>query len=908
MKPLGVYAFISLLFVGVVGAFLAPVQVFAQGIDRQTESKNVLNTVDTYDYYQGGVNSHFQAASSALDNQQGTSTTQTEATARFKTYLATISGAYTSTFNQEKNKGTRPVDAQLIAITAYNTALTSPANLSPIANYSASAPQRTVISQLSKKISDAAFAAEQIKRGNITAGSADAGVLMGGSQTIVNAGQGNTNTAVKTSADGGCALLGSSPISSCLSAAVNWLIKNIFLEFAGVFLWLTANMLNYAIQIGILNFSQWAPEALYPIWVIVRQIVSLAIVFIGLYLGFMYILGKEDKFEKYIPWVIIFALFVNFSYPLARTAVDISNIVSLNVYSSAVGNDALTATLGSPNTAGSLVMSRLGLSGLILSATKVNDGSAGILKELNSLPASLLAVAFVMYAAYIFFMVTALIVVRTVALVFLTIASPVLFVDSVLPILGDRAQQIRKIFFEQLAVGPIFMIMFALTLKFLQVFSDGPMKNVGTGGDATIKTFFNILMMLIMLHIMLKVTKSVSGTLGQYATDAMGKVGGFGLGVASGGAGLLARGTLGRAALAAKQSKWVTNNQDSFLGRRAYDMSNSLAKSTFDLRNSKVVAGKMDKIGLGMGMGRKVGYEAAREAKIKDGTERGDRTGIYQENIYDKDTGKLLHEKGDKDLSDEAKQARKKYEESGGGSLFTTKYEKNEIRNNVAEADKTRFQTKADKAVSEYGKFDADEEGQKKKKEFFDKQDTETQAKLMKFDAKVEAEKKEKTTEKEAKNNVESAILETNKILKDQQKTTIPQTSSKTGSTFGGGETTTSSGIILPQTMATPSSMRAPETPHTTGNQGEAQRAPEEMRKEKQQSAASLAQKEMGATQPIDITTKRWTPPPKRSPPEAGATATSSTPPTPPQQPQSGTQTPASNETPFTSSPKTSTV
>ena len=918
MKSLGVYAFISLLFVGIVGSFFVPTQVLAQGIDR--EGRNFVSQTGSYDFYQNSVNSHFQATNTALDDilKRSTSTIQVEPTARFKTYLATISGAYTTTFNDEKNKGTAPVDAQIKAITAFNTALTSPSNLSPIANYSASAPQRSAINQLSKKMSDAALFAGQIKRGDITAGSAEAEILTGGSSTITNATRANTNTTVKTSEDGGCALLGASPISSCLSAAANWIIKNIFLEFAGVFLWLTANMLNYAIQIGILNFSQWAPDALYPIWVIVRQIVSLAIVFIGLYLGFMYILGKEDKFEKYIPWVIIFALFVNFSYPLARTAIDISNIVSLNVYSSAVGNDALKATLGSPNTAGSLIMNKLGLDGLVVSATKPVNDKAGILKELNSLPASLLAVAFVLYAAYIFFMVTALIVVRTVSLVFLTIASPILFVDSVLPVLGDRAQQIRKIFFEQLAVGPVFMVMFALTLKFLEGFSSGPMAKVGTGGDATIKTFFNILMMLIMLHIMLKVTKSVSGTLGQYATDAMGKVGGFGLGVATGGAGLLARGTLGRVALAAKQSKWVTNNQDSFLGRRAYDMSNSLAKSTFDLRNSKVVAGKMDKIGMGMGMGRKLGYEAAREAKIQNGTTRSERTGTYQENIYDKNTGALLHKKGEQDLSGDAEQARKDYKESGGGSVFTTKFEKDEIRNNVLEADKARFQTKQDKAVSEYGKFNNDEEGQQKKKEFLNKQDSETQAKLMKYDAKLEADKKEKDEEKAERKDAQSANLQTNKDLaagiktlnetmREQQGANAPQFSSNSASTFGKGESTSTNNTVLPETTTTPSVTRTLETPHAAENQGATtQRSSQETRVTKQHEATSTIRKEMGE-QIGDLKTKRWTPPLKRSQPEVGSTSRPDTLPTP-QQPQSGTQKEATNETPFTTTSKEVTI
>jgi hypothetical protein len=365
-------------------------------------------------------------------------------------------------------------------------------------------------------------------------------------------------------------------------------------------------MFNYAIRIGILEFSRWAPDALYPIWIIVRQIISLIVVFAGLYLGFLYILGDKDgKFEKYIPWVVMFGLFVNFSYPLARTAIDISNIVSLNIYASTVGGDVLTGAIQSKDTAGALIMNKLGLQGLVMSAvdqTTVKE-KAGMLGSIDSIPGSLLAVVYVFYASYIFFMVTAIMATRTLVLVLITIASPLLLVDSILPMLGERAKWLRKIFIEQLAVGPVFMILFALTLKFLDVFSG--MKPASSGSDITITTFFNLLIMIIMLHVMITVTKDIAGKTGAFATDLMGKFGGFGLGVASGGAGFLARRGVGRAVNFAKDRGWVSKDPDSVSGRIA----NTLTSSTFDLRNSSVIAGGLQKAGLSskgvMGVGAK---------------------------------------------------------------------------------------------------------------------------------------------------------------------------------------------------------------------------------------------------------------------------------------------------------------
>ncbi len=521
-------------------------------------------------------------------------------------------------------------------------------------------------------------------------------------------------------------------------AGWNCLISNIIkitlLEIAGFLVWISANMINYAIQVGILDFKSWAPDTLYPIWIVVRQIVSLFVVFAGLWLGLMYIIGKDETFEKYIPWVVIFALFVNFSYPLVRTAVDISNVVSLNIYASAVGNDALTGT-GNSN-AGSLIMTNLGLGGLMLSATKESTGiSTSMVTSISSIPGALMAVVFVLYAAYIFFMITGIILMRTIALVFIIIASPILFIDSVIPRLGDEAVKLRKIFFEQLAVGPVFMIMLALTLKFLGIFGGAAKSGSGTA-DATVVEFFNLAMMLIMLHIMLKITKETAGGIGQMATNAMGKVGGFAggaaLGLASGGAGLLARGTMGRAAASIRDSKWVTNNQDGVLGRHAYNMSNSIAKSSFDARNSSYVQTGAKKLGLssGMGTGSKMGYEKELDSKIQDRKERYAR---------------IKTENADGTTNEDGAKAKQNFFASQGmvgGNKFSKALgfaqNKEKVGNALASADREQAEAQ-DKKMAAYDK----RTGEAKQEKFYTEKDQAMQNQMIESDrAKAEAENK----------------------------------------------------------------------------------------------------------------------------------------------------------------------
>ncbi len=662
MKRLGVYAFIAIVLLSGGLGFSTP-KALAQTTG--------LPSGGTYDYFMGVVTGFHNTALQAYESV-GARSPNDAATLRavenFKTVSQSNYDAYVSAFNAAKNSTppATPAQAQIKGIQAWVASRDLGSNLTITQSVSASSPIKTAYNQYSTTVSrDALTAAINIDRGNTTAGSAETSVTTGSASTITNAASGNTNATTQTRDDNpdSCSLL-SGNLVGCIDSIVAWIIKHTLLQLAGFLVWLSANMLNLAIQVSILDFAKWAPASLYPIWVIIRQIVSLVIVFAGLYLGFMYIIGREATFGRYVGWLVIFAIFVNFSYPVARALTDVSNIISLNVYSSAVGTAPIEGSGAA--TAGGLIMDRLGLNGLVASATA---SKSSFIASINSTPGALLAVIFVLYAAYVFLRATIIIATRTAVLVFLIVASPLLLVDSVIPKFGEVAMKMRKMFFEQLVVAPVFMIMLALTLKFMEVFQEGGVLSAATGtagalqassGDASIRTFFSILVMLIMLHIMLKVTVSLSGDAGKYATNIMGKVGGFGLGVASAGTGLLARGTIGAAASRLQNSAWMDKMQGSRTGRGLYNLTNSLAQSTFDTRNIGMISKGMASAGMGMGTGSTQTYQknfTARQSavttkyeSIKDDKARA----AYYENTKNSTSSKvgrtLLGGKSDGDL------------------------------------------------------------------------------------------------------------------------------------------------------------------------------------------------------------------------------------------------------------------
>ena len=620
---------------------------------------------------------------------------------------------------------------------------------------------------------------------------------------------------------------GETNVGACISQGFTWFVKTILLNLAAYLFSLAANMLNLAVQIGIFDFAKWASSSLYPLWIIVRQIISLIIVFVGLYLGFLYILGNDTKFGRYLPWVVAFGLFVNFSYPLSRTAIDISNIVSLNLYTNSVGGDVFlpdTSTIKDRKTPGTIMLGKLGIQNLVNDTLKVPTAKTSN-DSLNTPYGAVVAVAVVGYAAYIFFVATFIMVIRTLTLIFITVLSPLLLVDAVLPVLGNKAKELRGLFLNQLIVGPIFMLMLALTFKFLDIFSlstgTGSFDALASGGSGTadsVKTVFSLLMMLGMLHITLKVTRSFSGEVGKVGSEMLGTVGGFGLGVASGGMGLIGRKTIGAGALKLKESEWVQKNQHTPWGRMVHGASNSLANSTFNLNNSSVVAGGVKKLGMGIssGMGSasvgpKVGFEAAADERAKKIAERSQKIKVkHTSDVYETDANGnkvLKHRAGTVDEA-ATRAARERFNNVRGGAIFQTKEEKEKIddllKNNKDAIDR--------KILSEYKEFDDTPEGQQKKRLFFENQSPEIRAKLKKYDDDQLAEKTKKELKEQEDKAYRNDTLQTQKDLVQAQKDladalknnqqTSPNTTTPTATTQTQGQGASSSGGVGATTAA----------------------------------------------------------------------------------------------------------
>ena len=601
----------------------------------------------------------------------------------------------------------------------------------------------------------------------------------------------------------GCETIMTASITDCVVAGFDWFVRNTVLKVGSWALRLGAYFIDRSIDYSITHFSERVPPGINSLWKLVRDVLYLCIVFVGFYLAFMYIIGRDEKFKKFIPWLIMFALFVNFSLPITKAMIDMSNIVALNIYSSAIG----TGTSGS-----GAIMERLGFNTLLSeNATQGADISA-----------TLLACVFVFFGAWVFFQIAILMMVRTVVLTLCIIGSPFLLIDAMVtvPFFGDRVKQVRSAFFNQLFIADVFMIMFFITLQVMGTLKQIAMSSLNMPATGIIdgSLVFGIFIMLMLLHFMMKITKSMSGEVGSIAT-----------GFVNNGVGLLAGGTVGLGAMVGRRAiggaaarilekdtglgGWM-NRKEGMGGRMAHSLTNSLANSTFDARNSGIAQKFSTATKINLGAGGKTGYQQNLEAKIKEkNQEMNSIRTTYTRDVLDND-GNILHRKGER--NDEGVKAREKFQERAGGA-FTDKAKIREALEKNNDTEEEIREADREKALAKYKRLEGDE-----KQAHFDKQDAETKKKIETYNEKIAEEKKEKNEQKELNKRSVAANEDMGKNLQSfveaLKQNQAPQSSGNSNSSAedfknnmnqnpppnisrGGrtDETTTASGIILPK-------------------------------------------------------------------------------------------------------------
>jgi len=396
---------------------------------------------------------------------------------------------------------------------------------------------------------------------------------------------------------------------------------NVLSSLGALVAWLGGSLLDATIgvfTVGMYETSEYfqLDETIRTMWGIIRDIFNLLFIFGLIFAGFKLILGKDDSGSKQmIGSIIVAALLINFSLYAAQMVVDFSNVMAYQI-NNLIQAPETTVVLGGwsvPNISTSFTqltnLDQLGnqseemaeVAGLGVDTL----GAAVVLGLLFTVFYSILGFVFAAGAFVLFS--------RFIALIFLMIFSPVIFLGFIFPNFKSYSSQWGKLLMSQALVGPAFLFMLYLSLQALSGLASIPPSQF----TITNLTIY-LLIVTAFLWGSLMVARSMStwGALQAYnAGDAMERrarrvAGGATVGLA--GRGL--RSSIGKWSQGyADSDKAKDRAVNSWVGRRALNLTTKLGDSSFDARKIGGVGTK-----LGLGEGTKGGYAT----KTKDVIER----------------------------------------------------------------------------------------------------------------------------------------------------------------------------------------------------------------------------------------------------------------------------------------------
>ncbi len=214
-------------------------------------------------------------------------------------------------------------------------------------------------------------------------------------------------------------------------------------------------------------------DAIYTTWRTVRDVFNIAFIMVLLFSAFCTIF-QVSKYGIKTIWLnlVLMALLVNFSYPIARFIIDASNMLMYGLLNNLGGATSFTTLLQ-------------------------KSGLSGIIGAKNPEPLYLLSmVVFTFIFAITLLTIAILLVIRTVTLAIYIIFSPIAFTGSILPgtAMAEAGNKWWTDFMKQCFAGPIivFMLYIATTMMSAVTAAGGSIDAIAAsqvpGGNAISET------------------------------------------------------------------------------------------------------------------------------------------------------------------------------------------------------------------------------------------------------------------------------------------------------------------------------------------------------------------------------------------------------------------------------------
>jgi len=245
-------------------------------------------------------------------------------------------------------------------------------------------------------------------------------------------------------------------------------LGNLFLGLASIVLYVSGKIFDYAVQISIKDFAQYANmPGITDGWKIVRDVVNLSFIFILLYIaiGTILRLGGFDM-KKLLVSVIIVALLVNFSAVLTKVVIDASNVLALEFYQK-IEQPSIN---GQESSLAGVFVNGLKLSTVYKPYDKNATGPRPVKNQLSFfgvIVGTFGGVLVILITSFVLLMAAVLFIIRTVMLLFLIVLSPLAFVAMAFPGMQSHASKWRSQLFSQAFFAPAYLFMIYLVAKMI---------------------------------------------------------------------------------------------------------------------------------------------------------------------------------------------------------------------------------------------------------------------------------------------------------------------------------------------------------------------------------------------------------------------------------------------------------
>ncbi len=280
----------------------------------------------------------------------------------------------------------------------------------------------------------------------------------------------------------------------CATEFTAWM-GNIITTAVGFILSLTGILLSFSIKLtlNIRDIYDGTP-AIKSVWVVIRNISSMLIIFMLLYSSIETILGiGGSNLKKLVGNIIIAGLLINFSLFFTKVLIDGSNLISLQFYR-AIAPDALSQ----PTKGWASSFNDGGLSNVFMASLKIqkvyhpdtadikNIGSKGEGTVWIAMIISIYGGVVLMLFASISFLAAAVAFsIRTGMLLLLMAFSPIYFVGMIFPKIKSEVSDVwLKYLTQQLLFMPIYLLLMYVALKiisddgFLSFIQEGSLSNI----------------------------------------------------------------------------------------------------------------------------------------------------------------------------------------------------------------------------------------------------------------------------------------------------------------------------------------------------------------------------------------------------------------------------------------------